>query len=232
MLANSAPRHEGREALLRQLYWRDFSAYLLHHFPRLPHAPLRTEFSAFPWVEDANGLRAWQKGLTGYPIVDAGMRQLLHTGWMHNRVRMIVASFLVKDLLISWRRGAEWFQETLVDADMANNSASWQWVAGCGTDAAPYFRIFNPVLQGRKFDPTGYYVRCWVPELARLPAHRIHEPWKASAAEQRTAGAVVGVDYPAPIVDHGRAREAALTAYESIRKQAGKRINHKNGAAP
>lgn len=220
MMANAGPGREGPDALLRQLYWREFSAYLLHHFPHMPHAPLRGEFSAFPWVEDVHGLRAWQKGLTGYPIVDAGMRQLWHTGWLHNRVRMIAASFLVKDLLVSWRRGAEWFMDTLVDADLANNSASWQWVAGCGTDSAPYFRIFNPVLQGRKFDPTGYYVRRWVPELTRFPANRIHEPWAASIAEQKAAGTIIGRDYPAPIVDHARARELALEAYRSIRKQA------------
>ena len=219
-LANAEPGRGGPEALLRQLYWREFSAYLLYHFPQLPHAPLRDEFSAFPWTEDVDGLRAWQKGLTGYPIVDAGMRQLWHTGWMHNRVRMIVASFLVKDLRISWRRGAEWFLDTLVDADLANNSVSWQWVAGCGTDAAPYFRIFNPVLQGRKFDPTGYYVRHWIPELARLPTRRIHEPWTANSDEQQAAGVVVGEDYPAPVVDHAVARESALKAHEAIRKQA------------
>jgi deoxyribodipyrimidine photo-lyase len=226
-LADTDSDRRGSDALLRQLYWREFSAYLLYHFPHLPNAPLRAEFGSFPWVEDIGGLRAWQKGLTGYPIVDAGMRQLWHTGWMHNRVRMIVASFLVKDLRISWRRGAEWFMDTLVDADLANNSASWQWVAGSGTDAAPYFRIFNPVLQGRKFDPTGYYVRRWVPELARFPANRIHEPWKASEAEQRAAGTVIGSDYPAPIVDHASAREAALTAYGAIRKQPGTRATNK-----
>ena len=218
-LAQSAAGGNGPSALIRQLYWREFSAYLLYHFPQLPNVPLRDEFSAFPWVEDVAGLRAWQKGVTGYPIVDAGMRQLWHTGWMHNRVRMIAASFLVKDLGVSWRRGAEWFQDTLVDADLANNSASWQWVAGCGTDAAPYFRIFNPILQGKKFDPHGRYVRQWIPELARFPQPHIHEPWTASDAEQRAAGAIIGADYPAPIVDHGHAREAALTAYSSIRKQ-------------
>jgi deoxyribodipyrimidine photo-lyase len=228
-LANVNADRGGPEALLRQLYWREFSAYLLYHFPHLPNAPLRAEFGSFPWIEDVGGLRAWQKGLTGYPIVDAGMRQLWHTGWMHNRVRMIVASFLVKDLRVSWRRGAEWFMDTLVDADLANNSASWQWVAGSGTDAAPYFRIFNPVLQSKKFDPTGYYVRRWVPELAKFPANRIHEPWKASEAEQRAAATIIGSDYPAPIVDHGRAREAALTAYEAIRKQAGSPTTNNKG---
>ena len=207
----------GAEALLRQLYWRDFSAYLLYHSPKLPSEPLREEFNAFPWSDDEGLLRAWQKGQTGYPIVDAGMRQLWATGWMHNRVRMIVASFLVKDLLIPWQQGADWFLDTLVDADLANNSASWQWVAGCGTDAAPYFRIFNPVLQGKKFDPDGAYVRRWVPEIAGLPNEVIHEPWKATTAALDAAGVRPGADYPAPIVDHGAARDAALAAYQDIR---------------
>ncbi|MDH3334872.1 MAG: DNA photolyase family protein [Gammaproteobacteria bacterium] len=182
----------GGEALLRQLYWRDFSSYLLFHFPDLPDKPLRSEFEHFPWSTDETLLRTWQDGMTGYPIVDAGMRQLKQTGWMHNRVRMIVASFLVKDLFVPWQDGADWFLENLVDADLANNSASWQWVAGCGSDAAPYFRIFNPTLQGQKFDPNGSYVRRWVPDVG--------EP-----------------SYPAPIVDHGEARRMALDAYQSIR---------------
>ena len=208
----------GAQALLRQLYWREFSAYLLYHFPTLPDKPLRQEFERFPWIDDAAGLQAWQRGLTGYPIVDAGMRQLWSTGWMHNRVRMICASFLVKDLLVPWQDGADWFLDTLVDADLANNSASWQWVAGCGTDAAPYFRIFNPTLQGKKFDPLGDYVRRWVPELARMPARFIHEPWQAPVDEQKRANALIGEDYPLPIVDHGKARQTALTAYGAIRK--------------
>ena len=217
--ATPASGQKGADALLRQLYWRDFSAYLLYHFPRLPHEPLRAEFREFPWTHDPEGLRAWQRGRTGYPIVDAGMRQLWETGWMHNRVRMIVASFLVKDLLVPWQEGADWFLDTLVDADLANNSASWQWVAGCGTDAAPYFRIFNPVLQGKKFDPMGDYVRRWVPELERMPAKSIQEPWKASLDEQKAANVIIGEDYPEPIVDHGKARDLALEAYRAIRKQ-------------
>jgi len=216
--ATSASGQQGADALLRQLYWRDFSAYLLYHFPRLPYEPLREEFGQFPWTDDPDGLEAWQKGRTGYPIVDAGMRQLWETGWMHNRVRMIVASFLVKDLLVPWQVGADWFLDTLVDADLANNSASWQWVAGCGTDAAPYFRIFNPVLQGKKFDPMGDYVRRWVPELQRLPAKLIQEPWRASRDEQKAANVIIGEDYPEPIVDHSDARDLALEAYRAIRK--------------
>jgi len=217
--ATSANGRKGADALLRQLFWRDFSAYLLYHFPRLPEEPLRKEFREFPWTDDAEGLRAWQRGRTGFPIVDAGMRQLWETGWMHNRVRMIVASFLVKDLLVPWQAGADWFLDTLVDADLANNSASWQWVAGCGTDAAPYFRIFNPVLQGKKFDPMGDYVRRWVPELERLPAKLIQEPWKADRDEQKSANVIIGEDYPEPIVNHGDARDLALEAYRAIRKQ-------------
>lgn len=208
---------KGAAALLRQLYWRDFSGYLLYHNPELPDTPLRPEFENFPWVDDPEALRAWQSGNTGYPIVDAGMRQLWATGWMHNRVRMIVASFLVKDLMVPWQQGAEWFMDTLVDADLANNSASWQWVAGCGTDAAPYFRIFNPVLQGNKFDPNGDYVRRWLPALADLPAKFVHQPWQADRESLRAAKLVLGENYPMPIVDHGLARENALQAYQFTR---------------
>jgi deoxyribodipyrimidine photo-lyase len=191
-LAMRLRNEDGANALLRQLYWREFSNYLLFHFPGLPDKPLRREFEAFPWSANEDLLQAWQRGMTGYPIVDAGMRQLRQIGWMHNRVRMIVASFLVKDLLIPWQRGAAWFLDNLVDADLANNAASWQWVAGCGSDAAPYFRIFNPTLQGKKFDPDGDYVRQWVPEI--------------------------GTDkYPAPIVDHGLARHRALEAYQLVK---------------
>ncbi len=165
-------------------------------FPETPVAPLRPEFDHFPWRDDPAGLRAWQRGLTGYPIVDAGMRQLWHTGWMHNRVRMIAGSFLVKDLLVSWQRGAEWFWDTLVDADLANNTLGWQWIGGCGADAAPYFRIFNPVMQGEKFDPEGAYVRRWVPELARLPNSLIHQPWNASPSDLRAAQVRLGRRIP------------------------------------
>jgi deoxyribodipyrimidine photo-lyase len=211
------PSARGADALTRQLYWRDFSAYLLYHFPTLAEQPLRSEFAAFPWTDDASRLLAWQQGKTGYPIVDAGMRQLWASGWMHNRVRMIAASFLVKDLLVRWQQGARWFLDTLVDADLANNSASWQWVAGCGTDAAPYFRIFNPTLQGRKFDPNGDYVRRWVPELRALPTRHVHEPWLADHETQAAAGLVIGDNYPEPIVDHGDARQQALAAYRITR---------------
>ena len=208
---------KGLETFLKELVWREFSAHLLFHFPELPTEPLRSQFNAFPWRDDPEGLRAWQQGQTGFPIVDAGKRQLWHTGWMHNRVRMITASFLIKDLLIHWRAGEAWFWDTLVDADLASNAASWQWVAGCGADAAPYFRIFNPVTQGVKFDPDGAYVRQWVPELARMPAKSIHAPWLASQGTLEDSGVVLGETYPHPIVDHAEARKCALAGYELVK---------------
>jgi deoxyribodipyrimidine photo-lyase len=186
----------GAESFLRELGWREFSYHLLAQFPDLPRKPLRPEFDGFPWLDDAEALAAWQRGETGYPIVDAAMRELWQTGWMPNRARMVVASFLVKHLLIPWQEGAAWFLDTLVDADLANNSASWQWVAGCGADAAPYFRIFNPVLQGRKFDPDGAYVRSWVHELAKLAAPDIHAPWEAAPLNLAAAGVTLGKTYP------------------------------------
>lgn len=206
------------EPYLRQLLWREFAHHLLFHFPQTPTQPLREEFSRFPWLSNAEHLRAWQHGLTGYPIVDAGMRELWSTGWMHNRVRMIVASFLIKDLLLPWQLGADWFWDTLVDADLANNTLGWQWTAGCGADAAPYFRIFNPVSQGEKFDPEGAYVRRWVPELAELANEWIHQPWSAPPLELRRAAIKLGQTYPRPIVDHGDARLAALKALSQIRQ--------------
>ncbi len=208
------------EKFLSELAWREFSHHLLFHIPELPERNLRADFDRFPWRDDPNGFRAWTRGETGYPIVDAGMRELWTTGWMHNRVRMIAASFLVKDLLIDWREGAAWFWDTLVDADRANNSASWQWVAGCGADAAPYFRIFNPVLQGEKFDPEGAYVRRWRPELAKLTARWIHRPFEAPAAVLDGAGVRLGANYPAPIVEHGSARARALAAFDTIKARA------------
>jgi deoxyribodipyrimidine photo-lyase len=209
--------HAGAEPYRRELAWREFSVNLLLQLPDLATEPLRPEFRRFPWRDDPAGLKAWQRGRTGYPLVDAGMRELWHTGWMHNRVRMVVASFLVKHLLIAWQAGEQWFWDTLVDADAANNAASWQWVAGCGADAAPYFRVFNPVLQGQKFDPAGDYVRRWVPELARVPAQWIHAPWTATPLELAAAGVVLGKDYPLPIVDHALARQRALAAYASLK---------------
>ena len=212
------PMPGGVETYLSEIAWREFSYHLLFHFPNLPEVPLRSEFAGFPWADNAEGLVAWQRGQTGYPIVDAGMRELWSTGWMHNRVRMIVASFLIKDLLLHWRQGAGWFWDTLVDADLANNSASWQWVAGCGADAAPYFRIFNPSLQGAKFDPDGTYVRRWVPELAKLPNGLLHSPWDARPIDLADAGVSLGRNYPAPIIDHAAARQRALEAFKSLKK--------------
>jgi deoxyribodipyrimidine photo-lyase len=208
---------QAASAYRRQLYWREFAYHVLWHFPHTADQPLRPEFAAFPWREDAAGLRAWQRGQTGYPLVDAGMRELWTTGWMHNRVRLVAASFLVKHLLIPWQRGAEWFWDTLVDADLANNTLGWQWTAGCGADAAPFFRIFNPVAQGEKFDPQGLYIRRWVPELQHLPTTWIHKPWQAPAAVLREAGVAIGEAYPRPIVEHARARQRALAALRQMK---------------
>lgn len=198
-IRNSAPPSHDSDRFLAELGWREFSYHLLASFPDLPRRPLRGEFANFPWRDDPDGLRAWQQGRTGIPLIDAGMRQLWTTGWMHNRVRMAVASFLVKNLLIPWQQGADWFWDTLVDADLANNSASWQWVAGCGADAAPYFRIFNPVLQGEKFDPKGEYVRRWCPELRGLPDRLVHKPRD-------------------PIVDLAGSRTRALDAFAKLER--------------
>jgi deoxyribodipyrimidine photo-lyase len=206
----------GPEAYLRELGWREFAGHLLFHFPHTTDAPLRGDYARFPWASDPVGLRAWQRGRTGFPVVDAGMRQLWATGWMHNRVRMIVASFLVKDLRVSWLEGARWFWDTLVDADLAANTLGWQWAAGCGADAAPYFRIFNPTSQGKKFDPDGTYVRTWVPELAKLSAGDIHEPAAAEASMRVRAGIALGRDYPEPVVDHAEARRLALEALKTV----------------
>jgi len=204
------------DKFLSELGWRDFSWHLLFHNPDLATRNVDARFDAFPWRDDPAGLAAWRRGQTGYPIVDAGMRELWTTGYMHNRVRMIAASFLIKHLLVDWRQGENWFQDTLCDADPASNPASWQWVAGSGADAAPYFRIFNPILQGEKFDAAGDYVRRWVPELTRTPAAFIHKPWTAPRAMLDKAGVRLGVNYPAPIVDHAAARARALSAWRMI----------------
>ena len=207
---------------LAEIGWREFAYHLLYHFPHTPTAPLRSEFNHFPWRENSEWLKAWQKGQTGYPLIDAGLRELWTTGWMHNRVRMVVASFLVKDLLIDWQAGARWFWDTLVDADLASNTLGWQWTAGCGADAAPYFRVFNPSGQGEKFDPEGTYVRQWVPELGRLPAKWIHRPWETPTEILTTAKVQLGTTYPRPIVSHAIAREIALEAYQQRKR------NHKD----
>jgi deoxyribodipyrimidine photo-lyase len=202
------------DKFLSELGWREFSHYILHHYPHTTNRPFKSRFSNFPWLGQQDHFEAWKHGQTGYPIVDAGMRELLHTGFMHNRVRMICASFLTKHLLLPWQWGARWFWEQLVDADLANNSCGWQWVAGCGVDAAPYFRIFNPTLQGQKFDAQGDYVRRWVPELSALPNSHIHAPATLPEAQLSELGVSLGETYPVPVVDHKQAREAALSAWK------------------
>jgi deoxyribodipyrimidine photo-lyase len=202
---------------LAELGWREFAYHLLYHFPHTPERPLRENYARFPWATNPAATRAWTAGKTGYPIVDAGLRELWHTGWMHNRVRMIAASFLIKDLLINWTEGARWFWDTLVCADLAANTLGWQWVAGCGADAAPFFRIFNPTTQGLKFDPDGTYIRRWVPELARLPADWIHHPWDAPREVLAAAEVTLGKDYPERIIDHDFARRAALNALAAVK---------------
>ncbi len=216
-MANEPGLERDAEKFLSEIAWRDFTHQLLHFHPHLPDRPHSSRFENFPWNVDRQALRAWQRGLTGYPIVDAGMRQLWQTGWMHNRVRMITASFLVKHLLTDWRQGEAWFWDTLVDADAANNAFSWQWIAGSGPDSAPFHRIFNPVTQGEKFDPKGDYIRIYVPELSRLPPAFIHKPWEAPPGMLREAGVELGEIYPKPIVPHGPARERALEAFRSLR---------------
>jgi deoxyribodipyrimidine photo-lyase len=216
-VAEGAHEETGGLTFLSELVWREFAYHLMHHFPHTDLQPLSERYADFPWLPDDNLLQAWQKGQTGYPFVDAGMRQLWHTGWMHNRVRMVVASFLVKHLLQPWQDGARWFWDTLVDADLASNSMGWQWVAGSGADAAPYFRIFNPFGQGEKFDPKGDYVRQWVPELAKLPDKLIHRPWEASPMELQMAGVILGANYPYPVIEHSRGRERALEALQSLK---------------
>ncbi|NLE43643.1 MAG: deoxyribodipyrimidine photo-lyase [Chloroflexi bacterium] len=218
-----APNAEARRAIdawIDELIWREFYGHILYHFPDVLVQSFRPDLRAVPWQDDEDVFAAWREGRTGYPIVDAGMRQLLRTGWMHNRARMITASFLVKDLLVDWRHGARYFMQQLVDGDLAANNGGWQWVAGTGTDAAPFFRIFNPVVQGRKFDPNGDYVRRWAPELADVPTRYIHAPWQMPPLVQEDCGCVVGRHYPAPIVDHRQARERALDVYRQARDRS------------
>ncbi|RDV25959.1 deoxyribodipyrimidine photo-lyase [Alteromonas aestuariivivens] len=205
------------DCFMSELGWREFSYYLLYHFQELPECNFNRKFDGFPWRYDNAHLKAWQRGQTGVPIVDAGMRELWQTGYMHNRVRMIVGSYLVKNLLIDWRQGARWFWDCLLDADLASNSASWQWVAGSGADAAPYFRIFNPILQGEKFDKQGEYVRHYCPELAELPDKYIHQPWQAPEPILQQAGVELGKTYPQPLVDLKASRQRALDAFVSIK---------------
>ncbi len=205
---------KGPETWLNELIWREFYLSILYHFPHVRQRSFRSQYDNIPWVNDPADFEAWCEGRTGYPIVDAAMRQLAQSGWMHNRTRMIVASFLVKDLLIDWRWGERWFMQHLIDGDPAPNNGGWQWTAGTGTDAAPYFRIFNPILQSKKFDPNGDYIRRWLPELANVPDKHIHEPWQMPAEAQKQANCRIDHDYPRPIVDHAAARERTLAAYK------------------
>ena len=214
---HATTRSDEAEAYLRELVWREFAYHLLYQFPKTPREPLRPEFRHFPWRRNAKAFEAWSRGKTGYPMVDAGMRELWHTGWMHNRVRMIVASFLVKHLLIPWQEGAALFWDTLVDADLANNTMGWQWTAGCGADAAPFFRIFNPITQGEQFDPDGAYIRRWLPELRALPNTWICKPWLAPPLVLAAADVALGETYPRPIVEHDSARRSALAALDVMK---------------
>lgn len=211
---NTALRR-GADKFMTEIGWREFSTHLLFHWPTLPEQNWRDQLDTFQWRDDNEALEAWRRGRTGYPVVDAAMRELWVTGYMHNRARMIAASFLIKHLLIDWRRGEDWFWDTLLDADLANNAASWQWVAGSGADASPYFRIFNPVTQGERYDTDGAYVRRWVPEVAKLPDDVLHKPWEADTVTLRAAGVELGRTYPAPIVDHAAARARALETYKN-----------------
>ncbi len=213
----SAALREQAEVFLKEIAWREFSYHLLFHYPETTTEPLKGKFEAFPWRDDEDRLERWQRGATGYPIVDAAMRQLWRHGWMHNRLRMVTASFLTKDLLVPWQAGARWFWDTLVDGDLGNNTMGWQWAAGCGADAQPFFRIFNPVSQGRRHDPDGTFVKKWLPALADLPARHVHAPWEAPEHVLREAGVRLGETYPEPMVDHAAARQRALAAYKEIK---------------
>lgn len=216
-IINAQVPHADKHRFLSELIWREFSAYVLIHNKQLHAENFKPQFNAFPWTYNAQLFDAWKMGKTGYPLVDAGMRELLHTGRMHNRVRMIVASFLVKNLMIHWHHGRDWFWNHLVDADLANNSMNWQWVAGSGVDATPYFRIFNPTTQGKKFDPKGIYTRSFIPELTSMPDQYLFEPWKAPEATLKKAEIRFGIDYPQPIVDLNESRKTALAGYKTIR---------------
>jgi deoxyribodipyrimidine photo-lyase len=218
--ADSTAKVKGAETWLNELIWREFYIHIHHHFPHVHGSSFRPEYDRIEWENDDSAFTTWCEGRTGYPVVDAAMRQLVETGWLHNRARMIAASFLVKDLLIDWCWGERFFMQHLVDGDPAANNGGWQWTAGTGTDAAPYFRIFNPVLQGKKHDPDGVFVRRWLPELANVPGRYLHGPWEMPADVQREAGCMIGQDYPAPIIDHAWARERTLAAYARARETA------------
>ena len=216
-MAKTNEASDNLDHFLSEMGWREFSYSLLYHFPELPRKNLQVKFDKFPWLENEENLHSWQKGQTGYPLVDAGMRELWQTGYMHNRVRMVVGSFLVKNLLLHWHHGEKWFWDCLLDADLANNSAGWQWIAGCGADAAPYFRVFNPITQGHKFDPSGEYTRQFLPELQNLPDKYLFSPWEAPDHVLQDAGVTLGKNYPNPIVNVKYSRERALDAYQSLK---------------
>ena len=216
--APTASARQGAEAWLSELIWREFYIHILHHFPHVRRRSFRSGLDGIAWANDEADFAAWRERRTGYPVVDTAMRQLAASGWMHNRARMIVASFLCKDLLIDWRWGERWFMQNLIDGETAQNNGGWQWSASTGTDAQPYFRIFNPVSQGEKFDPFGRFVRTWCPELARVPDERIHDPWEMTPLQQEAARCRIGSDYPAPIVDHDKARKAALAWLERVQQ--------------
>jgi deoxyribodipyrimidine photo-lyase len=212
---------EGRRVFVSEVAWREFYAHVLWHHPRVLREPFQEAFASLRYADDDAAFAAWAEGRTGYPVVDAAMRQLRASGYVHNRARMIAASFLTKDLLLDWRLGEAEFMRHLTDGDVASNNGGWQWTASTGTDPQPYFRIFNPILQGQRFDPEGTYVRRWVPELAAVPAARIHEPWTMTPLEEAEAGVRIGVEYPAPIVDHAAARDRALAAYADAKNGMG-----------
>lgn len=216
------PDSKGKETFYKEVIWREFAYHVLFHNPHTTTSPLQPAFNEFPWREDSADLKAWQKGRTGYPIVDAGMRQLWQTGWMHNRVRMVVASLLVKHLLLPWQEGARWFWDTLVDADLASNTLGWQWAGGCGADAAPYFRVFNPIIQGKKFDPDGAYIRKYVPELKDVPNKFIHTPWEMPVSMQEFVNTIIGEHYPEPVIEHGFGRNRALEAFQELKERTAK----------
>jgi deoxyribodipyrimidine photo-lyase len=218
--ASTSSETKGANTWLTELIWREFYFSILYHFPNVRQRSFNPKYDRIAWLNDDSQYAAWREGRTGYPVVDAAMRQLVQSGWMHNRARMIVGSFLVKDLLVDWRWGERWFMQHLVDGDPAANNGGWQWTAGTGTDAAPYFRVFNPILQGQKFDPNGNYIRRWVPELAEVPIKFIHTPWKMPIEVQSAAACVIGQDYPEPIIDHKWARERTLAAYNEAKSAA------------
>jgi deoxyribodipyrimidine photo-lyase len=217
-LATSKEARQGAEAWLNELIWREFYMALVYHFPQTINQALREQYRDFEWLDDEDAFAAWREGRTGYPVVDAALRMLSATGWMHNRARMIVASFLTKDLLIDWRQGEQYFMQQLIDGDSASNVGGWQWAAGVGADAQPFFRVFNPTLQGQRFDPDGIFVKQWLPELANVPIELVHEPWKMTQADQQKYGVIIGRDYPAPIIEHGFARDRALRFYRNNNK--------------